>query len=96
MLNLRRLQAMVLLVGVLVVSFGMFAPPAFSTTCGEAKTACCNAISDAQQACAYWGQNHLICYCSKHWPHRSVERQRKRVVVLLPMSVSAGKLSQRR
>ena len=65
MLNLRRLQAMVLLVGVLVVSFGMFAPPAFSTTCGEAKTACCNAISDAQQACAYWGQNHLICVLLK-------------------------------
>ena len=61
MLNLRRIQALFLLVAVLVVSFGMFAPPAFSVTCAEAKTWCCEAIVSAQWVCNQVGTGSNIC-----------------------------------
>ena len=61
MFSSRRIQALFLLIAVLVVSFGMFAPPAFSVTCSDAKAACCESIVTAQHSCAFWGPNHLIC-----------------------------------
>ncbi len=61
MLSLRRLQAMVLLVAVLVVSVWMFPTPAFSDDCDDLTDLCCAAILMAQVTCQEFGFGALPC-----------------------------------
>jgi hypothetical protein len=61
MLSLRRLNATVLLLMFLVVSFGMFSPPAFSSACDIVKSLCCDDIRFAQDICSAFGSADELC-----------------------------------
>ena len=58
----RRLTAMICIVGFLVVSFGMFTPPAFSASCSYWTNWCCDAICDTYRICEEYGSNSYACY----------------------------------
>ena len=56
-----RLIAMVLVVGFLVASLGMFAPPAYSSSCSTAINNCCAALALAAYYCALYGSGSSVC-----------------------------------
>ena len=65
-----RLIAMVLVVGFLVASLGMFAPPAYSDfdlNCFMAILRCCGAIKQAQSDCDEFGSSDGICTSAQEY-----------------------------
>ena len=63
-----RLIAMVLVVGFLVASLGMFAPPAYSDfNCFMAIIRCCGAISQAHRDCEEFGSSSTICTAAQEY-----------------------------
>ena len=53
----RRLTAMVLIVGFLVASLGMFAPST-EGNCEDSRTLCCDLINMARQVCGMFPHSH--------------------------------------
>ncbi len=67
----RRLTAMVLIVGFLVASLGMFAPPAYSNGCSTAINNCCAALGLATYYCSLYGSSSGVC---KAWQRYAGEK----------------------
>lgn len=57
----RRLIATICIVGFLVVSFGMFTPPAYSNDCSTAINNCCAALFLAAYYCNLYGSGSGVC-----------------------------------
>ena len=62
----RRLIAMVLAVGFLVASLGMFAPPAYSSSCQSWIDWCCQALKNAAWYCLQ-DPNGEDCYDAQNY-----------------------------
>lgn len=57
----QRVTATLLIVGFLVASLGMFAPPAYSYGCSFYTSWCCAAIETAHDTCDEHGSSHWMC-----------------------------------
>lgn len=66
-----RLTAMLLVVGFLVASFGMFAPSTegqlLPLTCVQAQSRCCIAIWAAKQICGIFGSGSGVCHVAQSY-----------------------------
>lgn len=61
----RRLIATICIVGFLVVSFGLFTPPAFSSSCSYWAEWCCDAICRTEETCEEYGSSSYACYSAQ-------------------------------